>query len=67
MPRLTAQWLWVSSIGKKKLQLFIVNGDLSMWVKKSQMGRKTLNKLKNKKKSFDVPFQTLSVKKNHEH
>ena len=42
----TAQWPWVPSIGQN-LQPFTGNGDVSIWVKNSRMGRSTPhNKIK---------------------
>ena len=44
---LTAQWPRVPSIGQN-LQPFTGNIDISIWVKNSQVGRKTTNKQTNK-------------------
>ena len=40
---LTAQWPWVPGIGQN-LQPFTGNGDVSIWVKNSRVGRETPNK-----------------------
>ena len=47
---LTAQWQWVTSIGRY-LQPFTGNGNISIWVKDSRVGRKTP---KQKKHHFET-------------
>ena len=50
---LTAQWPWVSG---QNLKPFPCNGDVSIWVKNSQVGRKTPNKQTKKQKQLLYPF-----------
>ena len=48
----TAQWVWVPSIGQN-LQSFTDNRGVSVWVKYSLVGRKTIKRTTNKKINRD--------------